>query len=400
MAGNFIAQSMRRMGLAPSNKVVPTTPNTSDYGAGGQAPLDHMKVSSKWSYSTLEYPMDIQSRTDMGHYMMFYVNVANDTGYSSYDSMKPREEKEVSTDQFGSTKKVEVEKTQTDAQKAVMAGGGYSVKQQGTAPDDPMGDSWKPGFKPKVIERTPHQGTASQVTGIKRTHRTNDAIILYMPAQVLANYVADYKDTDLGAEIGEGAGRISRADMSSTAGVIDMIKGFAEQGADRAERAGMGILGTALGGDLMAARDKLSNRAQNNFLEATFTGLAFRKFSFSWKFTPKSPEEMIQVGKIIKTFKFHMLPEYPNDNRYGRYFTVPAEFDLFYMFRGDENTWINKIHTCVLKNMEVNYAPNGYQTFRPIDTTFAAGAPPTEIDMKLDFMETKLITKADVLEGF
>jgi hypothetical protein len=28
------------------------------------------------------------------------------------------------------------------------------------------------------------------------------------------------------------------------------------------------------------------------------------------------------------------------------------------------------------------------------------GAPPTEIDMKLDFMETKLITKADVLEGY
>ena len=404
MAGNFIAQSMRRMGLAPSNKVVPTTPNTADYGIGGQAPLDHMEVGSKWSYSTLEYPMDIQTRTDMGHYMMFYVNVANDTGYSSYDSMKPAEEKEVSTgaanSPFAGSKKVEISKTQSPEQSAILEGRGFSKKQQGTSPSDPMGTSWKPGFKPKVIERKPHQGTASDVTGIKRTHRTNDAIILYMPPQVLANYAADYKDTELGAEIGEGAGRISRADMSSTGGVIDMIKGFAEQGADRVERMGMGILGTALGGDIMAARDKLSNRAQNQFLETTFTGLQFRKFSFSWKFTPKSPEEMIQVGKIIKTFKFHMLPEFPNDNRYGRYFITPAEFDLFYMFRGDENTWLNKIHTCVLRNMEVNYAPNGYQTFRPIETTFAAGAPPIEIDMKLDFSETKLITKKDVLEGF
>ena len=68
------------------------------------------------------------------------------------------------------------------------------------------------------------------------------------------------------------------------------------------------------------------------------------------------------------------------------------------MFRGDENEWINKIHTCVLQNMEVNYAPNGYQTFRPIQGR--NGAPPSEIDMKLDFMETKLITKADVLEGY
>ena len=90
--------------------------------------------------------------------------------------------------------------------------------------------------------------------------------------------------------------------------------------------------------------------------------------------------------------------EIPNDNRFGRYYTTPAEFDLFYMFRGDENSWINKIHTCILLNMEVNYAPNGYQTFRPIQGR--NGAPPSEIDMKLDFQETKLITKEDVELGF
>ena len=50
--------------------------------------------------------------------------------------------------------------------------------------------------------------------------------------------------------------------------------------------------------------------------------------------------------------------------------------------------------------MEVNYAPNGYQTFRPIEDPTNTGAPPTEIDMKLDFQETKLITKEDVELGF
>ena len=94
-----------------------------------------------------------------------------------------------------------------------------------------------------------------------------------------------------------------------------------------------------------------------------------------------------------------MLPEMKGGSA-GRWYGVPAEFDLFYMFRGDENDWINKIQTCVLKNMDVNYAPNGYQTFRPVETPVAAGAPPTEIDMKLDFQETKLITKVDVLAGF
>ena len=84
---NFIAQSMRRMGLAPSNKVAPSSPNAAGAGVGGKAPLAHMEVSSKWSYSSLEYPMDIQSRTDMGHYMMFYVNIADNSSYSRTDSM-------------------------------------------------------------------------------------------------------------------------------------------------------------------------------------------------------------------------------------------------------------------------------------------------------------------------
>ena len=92
-----------------------------------------------------------------------------------------------------------------------------------------------------------------------------------------------------------------------------------------------------------------------------------------------------------------MLPE-KKAQSLGRYYILPAEFDIFYMFRGEENTWFNKISSCVLINADVNYAPNGYQTFRPHEGR--NGAPPTEIDLKLDFMETKVITKEDVLEGF
>ena len=385
---NFIAQSMRRMGLAPSNKVTPTSPNAGGVGAGGQAPLAHMEVSSKWSYSSLEYPMDIQSKTDMGHYMMFYVNIANDSAYSRYNS--------TGKDTAENTKGELVVPKQTVAQSRILSGQGYSEKQQGSTPNS-TGKSWKPGFQPKVIERKPHQGTSSEATGQKRTMRTNDAIILYMPASIVSNYSAAYKNTELGADVGQVAGMASKADMSSVGGIVDLIKGGAGIGAHKMERAGLSMVGAALGGDLNAARDKLSNRAQNNFLEATFTGLDFRKFSFSWKFTPKSPEEAKQVQKIIKTFKFHMLPEIKGGD-HGRWFTTPAEFDLFYMFRGDENEWINKIQTCILLNMEVNYAPNGYQTFRPIEGR--NGAPPTEIDMKLDFQETKLITKEDVNQGF
>ena len=85
---NFIAQSMRRFGLAPKNKG-PVSQASPTRSGGGEAPLQHMKVHGKWSYSTLQYPADIQSRTDLGHYMMFYINVADNprSKYSTYNGM-------------------------------------------------------------------------------------------------------------------------------------------------------------------------------------------------------------------------------------------------------------------------------------------------------------------------
>ena len=77
---NFIAQSMRRFGLAPKNKSAASSVSPSRVN-NSNAPLAHMEVGSKWSYSTLQYPLDIQSRTDLGHYMMFYINVPNNTEY-------------------------------------------------------------------------------------------------------------------------------------------------------------------------------------------------------------------------------------------------------------------------------------------------------------------------------
>ena len=109
--------------------------------------------------------------------------------------------------------------------------------------------------------------------------------------------------------------------------------------------------------------------------------------------------ESLVARDIIKLFKFHMSPELPDDDL-GRYFIPPAEFDLFYMFRGDQNTFLNKISSSVLTNMDVNYANGRYQTFRPAIEGNSESAPPTEIEMKLDFMETRIITKKEVLEGY
>ena len=399
---NFIAQSMRKAGLAPANKGTLSDVTPSRYG-GGDAPLQHMKINGKWSYSTLEYPEDIQTRSDLGHYMMFYINVADNPNsqYSTYDSMKPKQVTNVGGANHAE-KIVESKQNLDPDQQAVRDGIGFS-KNSGVKGRDNTGNSWTPGETGKVIARKPFQGELAKRFKRNRTKRTKDAIILYQPPNIQVNHNATYKSNEMGGMVMETAQRVqdmmSRADsVGWLDAAIESIPGFGQQAGREAIKMGAKIGSEIVGGDMMAGYDKLGNRAENKFKESTFQEVPFRKFSYSWKFTAKSPTESETIHDIIKTFKFHMLPELPEAGDYGRYFVVPAEFDIFYMFRGDENEWVNKISTCVLTNMDVNYSPGSYQTFRPVSGK--KGAPPIEIDMKLDFMETQLITKAEVLKGY
>ena len=54
-----------------------------------------------------------------------------------------------------------------------------------------------------------------------------------------------------------------------------------------------------------------------------------------------------------------------------------------------ENSFYNKIATCVLTNVDVNYTPNGEVQ------SFGDGAP-TQIAMSLSFKETEMMTKQHV----
>ena len=404
---NFIAQTMRKHGLAPQNKgsLADASPTR---GGGGNAPLQHMKVHGKWSYSTLQYPEDIQSRSDLGHYMMFYINVADSprSQYSTYDSMKEKQ-LEKRDPRSRDTSKREATQSLDPSQQAVRDGTFHSNKS-GVKGRDNTGNSWTPGETEKVIARKPFQGELSKRFKVPRTKRTKASIILYMPPNLQVNHNAVYKQNEMGGMGMETGQRIqsmvSRAQAlgggfsGALDAAIEALPGFGQQAGREALRVGAKIGSEIIGGDIMAGVDKMSNRAENKFLESTFKEVPFRKFSYTWKFVPRNPKESEVAYDIIKTFKFHMLPELPEVGDFGRYFVVPAEFDIFYMFRGDENEWVNKISTCVLTNMDINYSPGSYQTFRPHMNK--KGAPPIEIDMKLDFMETQLITKAEVLKGY
>jgi len=395
---NFVAQQMRRFGLAPKNKEAVRTQSPARENNIGNAPLAHMEIDGRWSYSTLQYPLDIQSRSDLGHYMMFYINVPVETAHSANTTTGRGEYSIGERSKYSGSDKFNQVRDPT--QLALSQNRGTSTKS-GNSGYNESGRSWKPGETDKVIERPTHQGTAAGLFNKERLKRTNDAIVLYMPPQVVMNTMATYKESELGTTLGMGldaieGNRAAQLQGGASAAGIQSFKDVMKIGAEQAKKLAKDAFAQS-GNDVIGAQQKMDNLASNNFMEVMFGGVGFRKFSYTWKFSPKTPQESAEVDKIIRTFRFHMLPE-KKKGTLGRYYVLPSEFDIFYMFRGEENTWFNKISTCVLINADVNYSPNGYQTFRPHEGR--NGAPPTEIDFKLDFMETKLITKEDVLDGF
>ena len=125
-----------------------------------------------------------------------------------------------------------------------------------------------------------------------------------------------------------------------------------------------------------------------------FKSVPFRPFNFDFDFAPKNKKELEQVHKIIKLFKFHMLPALsPAEG----FFISPSQFQLMYMYRQNENTYIPKLAKCVLTSMDVDYSPGEkFTTLKPDSD----GASPQHMKMKLQFSEMSIITKETVAGGY
>jgi len=104
---------------------------------------------------------------------------------------------------------------------------------------------------------------------------------------------------------------------------------------------------------------------------------------------------MESVHKIIKLFRFHMLPEFSNKTKGA--FLSPSEFQITYMYRNKENKYIPHISRCVMKSMDVDYSTEGtFHTFREDDK----GAAPITTTINCVFAETEIMTKEMIGLGY
>tara|TARA_Y100001936_G_C16000663_1_gene627736 strand:- start:648 stop:1307 length:660 start_codon:yes stop_codon:yes gene_type:complete len=217
------------------------------------------------------------------------------------------------------------------------------------------------------------------------------------PEGMKFNQSASYEamETGLAGDVAQGVGGVIN-DTGFKAKLQAAAKGTTSVVQELVKEAGFGVASLIPGFENSKdLYNKFKGQAKNPNLESIFKSVPFREFTFPFTFAPKNEKEKDSVHKILQLFRFHMLPE--QQSGANGYFNVPSEFQITYMYRDNENAYLPRISRCVLKQCDVDYAPEGVvSTLTPDER----GAPPTLITMNLTFGETEIMTKETIAKGY
>ena len=223
---------------------------------------------------------------------------------------------------------------------------------------------------------------ASTVTRAQKRLKT--AIALHIPNQLNIRYSVNYGEEDTFAYQAAAAGAEAILRSLEANSIKEGVKEFAH---DAAPIVGaMGLKSDKQG----AAASAALGLAANPKKEQIFKNVDFRSFQFDYMFFPRDVDEAANVIQIINTFKLHMHPEFKDPGEF--LYVYPSEFDIAYYQNGKENDKLHRHTSCVLKEMNINYTPNGQFN------SFANGMP-TQINVTLSFMELSLLTKDKIKDG-
>ena len=244
------------------------------------------------------------------------------------------------------------------------------------------------------------------------------SIIMQMPANIQDGNAVDYGESKMNTLMGAAAGLIGSTiegggealaamvkgdkegyekavsnmtgEMKNTVGTDSSIMDAAAQFANvKATSAAIG----ALGGNVSAA-DLLARQTGQIFnpnMELLFNGPTLRSFSFSFKMTPRSPEEAQECKNIIRSFKSNMAPKTKNTGSLGgsgMFLKTPNVFELRYKKGGRDHPFLHKFKQCFLTNVSVNYTGEG------VYTTYD-DATPVSMQIDLSFKELEPIYDVD-----
>ena len=274
---------------------------------------------------------------------------------------------------------------------------------------------YRPPFKQRttavgdVVNQTLKQYNASGYAGEYFKDKSYPQILMYMPQDIQDQFAAKWEGKKFGqtttallAAAGQqGAAKLQDAASSAARQVVD-------RGTVEAAAAAVTKLAQSLTGDSISAGDLfggISGVARNPNVEVLFQNMELRTFDLSFKLSPFDDQDALRIEAIIKIFKQAMLPQYKlgkdtkvfgQDNKTleAGFIQVPKVCAVNFMRGSSRNRFLPRYKMCAITDVNVNYTPDN--VYATIDRNM-----PVATELKLSFMETKLVFSEDVKErGF
>jgi hypothetical protein len=283
----------------------------------------------------------------------------------------------------------------------------------------------------------PGPDVTKNVSAYLQSKTTKNAAIvnLYMPETLTANYNQSYNELTLsdatGGFFGAGAASLSagksalegyqKGGFSGAFGALGQSESIADI-TTAATQSGL-FSGLKDVNDLFL---KTQAKALNPQIQLLYRGVGLREFTMEFMFTPKSKEEADQVTAIVNTFVYASSPAISGVG--GMYFIPPSELKINFLMaksgnfsalsdmlqkagngivsglglgtaaanylggnQGTENDRLFKIGSCVLTNVSVDYAPNGWAAHE--------NGAPVQTRMTLSFQENEVIDRNRLKSG-
>lgn len=239
-----------------------------------------------------------------------------------------------------------------------------------------------------------------------RLSELKSVVSLYMPDTIYAEYGAEYSEfslmDDLGGVIAGIRAVNQMADKNSTSDIQTDSFGSAAKSLGK-------MIGNIAGNqpetiylasktfgmeNVGAVLNKARGYAINPQVQMIYKGIDLRTFQLTFTFTPKSAQEAKEVDEIIALFKYHYAPRLESGTETSvnsMFFIPPSMFTIKFMHDGKENTHLPKYGECVLSNITVDYAPNGFASYED--------GSPVQSQLMLQFKETEIIDRNKLEKG-
>jgi len=335
--------------------------------------VDRLKDSGFKDIDKYMYPIDMGSDSDTGNnFMVFYVNEVTLTNPTQ--TLKRIDTKSLITD-VGSTSNMEEAERKT---RQVSAARNFNNTEQVEISSNP---------------------TARIRSG---TSQITKAIVLYLPDNLQT--AISHGWTGQATRQAQIAKMLGDTVMSAMSLDLDGAK----KNLPTLKNEGIEIFKERMFGDQYKALRDSSNRSlRNPAIQFLYQQPGPREFSYTFKFAPRSIEELVSVYNIIRTFKYHSLPDFTHDKSYSDTTNTtgmtgigfPGEFNVEFYSGPFENQWMYKTLAMGLNNMTVNFTGTDSRVsfLKEIGDT---GNPPQMITLNLSFTELEIQRKSLAVKGY